>query len=327
MQRRSKSDQKKETMENRANKSTSIVSSWLRLLRAPNLLTIPGDPVAGYLLAGGVANSGSLLPLLFAAGASLSLYCFGLILNDMMDLKVDLCERPDRPLPSGEISVNTARGAAVAFALTGLNLALFAGASVLYAAVVLSVFIILYNGGLKNARFIGITFMGLCRGLSFLMGVFAAQRSPELLLSAQGTAALLGFVAITLTFIGISAVARREMEEQKSMGMERMIPFVVLLIALPGLVFVLSAGEKLMQPTAMVYIFLMVMTLMRAWFLGGILYRVQLVPITVGGHIRNHLMTQACLCSATGGWGLIPALALVVASQLFAVLSRRFYSS
>ncbi len=300
---------------------------WLRLLRVPNLLTVPGDPVAGYLLAAGAAGVVLSWNLLFAVGASLCLYCFGLILNDMVDLKVDLEERPDRPLPAGEISFNSARGAAVAFVLTGLNLSLFAGVSVLYAAMALSILIILYNAGFKNVRIIGVVTMGLCRGVSFLLGVFVALPSPERLLGTEGASALLGFVAITLTFIGISAVARHEMDEEKPMGMQRMLPFVTLLIALPGLVLVLSAQEKLVQPTATVYIFLMIMTLMRAWFLGGILYRVQPVSVTVGGHIRNHLMAQACFCSAAGGWGLMFALALVVTSQAFAVLSRRFYSS
>ena len=71
----------------------------------------------------------------------------------------------------------------------------------------------------------------------------------------------------------------------------------------------------------------MVMTLMRAWFLGGVLYRLQPVPVTVGGHIRNHLMVQASLCAGSGAWGLIPALTLVLLFQLFGMLSRRFYSS
>lgn len=306
---------------------SSVLSPWLRLLRVPNLLTVPGDPVAGFLLAAGVAGGGFSWAMICAVGASLCLYCFGLILNDMVDLKVDLCERPDRPLPSGEITFNSARGVAVAFALSGLNLALFAGVHVLYVAMALSALIILYNAGFKNVRILGVITMGLCRGFSFLLGVFAVLPSLESVLSVEGAPVLLGFCAITLTFIGISAVARREMDEKKPMGLQRMLPFITLLIALPGLVLVLSAQKKLVQPTATVYIFLMIMTLMRSWFLGGILYRVQPVPVTVGGHIRNHLMAQACFCSAAGGWGLMPALLLVVASQVFAVLSKRFYSS
>ncbi|MFO7937982.1 MAG: UbiA family prenyltransferase [Kiritimatiellia bacterium] len=300
---------------------------WLRLLRVPNLLTVPGDPVAGYLLVAAVTDVGFSWSLVCAAGASVCLYCFGLVLNDMVDLKVDLCERPERPLPSGEISFNSARGVAVAFALSGLNLALFAGGAVFYAATALSAFILLYNAGLKNVRFFGTVVMGLCRGGSFMLGVFAALSSPHRIIGMEGLPALTGFAAITLTFIGITAIARHEMDAEKSMGFQRMFPFAALLITLPGLAVVLSMLDCLMQPAATVYVFLMVMTLMRAWFLGGVLYRTQAVPLTVGGHIRNHLMLQACLCSAAGTAGFLPALILVAASQAFALLSKQFYSS
>lgn len=307
--------------------SKRTIVPWLRLLRLPNLLTVPGDPVAGYLLAAGCGGGGSLRTLLPAAGASLALYGFGLILNDMVDLKIDLQERPERPLPSGEISFSRARGAAVALAITGLNLALFAGVHVLCAAAVLSALIIAYNAGLKKIPVLGVITMGVCRGFSFLLGALAAVAGPGNLLGAAGAPVMLGFAAVTLSFVGISVIARREMDAEKPAGVQRMLPFVSLLITLPGLVIALSILEMIVQPAATVFVFLMIMTLMRAWLLGGILYRLQPVPVTVGGHIRNHLMVQACLCSATGGWGLLPALGLVLASQLFAMLSRRFYSS
>ncbi len=305
------------------------IESWLRLLRVPNLLTVPGDPIAGYLLA--VLCFGiepSLLKLLPAAGAALCLYCFGLLLNDMVDLKIDLEERPERPLPAGHVSFNSARNAAVAFGVTGLNCALFAGVPVLYAAALLSTLIIFYNAGFKRLPVVGVVTMGLCRGLSFLLGCFAALAQPDKILSSAGIPLLLGFIAITLTFIGISAVARNEMDEEKSLGFQRWLPFTALLITLPGMVFALSALKLLNQSSAMVYIFLMVMTLMRSWLLGGLMYKAQPVPATIGAHIRNHLMVQACLCAvAGGGTGLVAAAILVLGSQVFASLSRRFYSS
>ena len=64
-----------------------------------------------------------------------------------------------------------------------------------------------------------------------------------------------------------------------------------------------------------------------AWLLGGVLYRVLPVTETVGGHIRNLLMVQACLCVAAGAQGLLPACLLVLLSFVFPRLSKRFYSS
>ena len=144
---------------------------WFRLVRLPNLLTVPGDTAAGFLLAS--AALGALPPLgtaFAAAGATLCLYVFGLILNDIVDVADDARERPERPLPSGAISVPQARMAAIAMALSGLNLALTAGRLALYAAAVLAALIILYNGGAKRIPVVGVLTMGLCRGTSLVLG-------------------------------------------------------------------------------------------------------------------------------------------------------------
>lgn len=304
------------------------VEAWLRLLRIPNLLTVPGDPIAGYLLALVCCGAEfSLLALTATVGAALCLYSFGLLLNDLVDLKVDLQERPERPLPSGQITVSAARGAAVGLAFTGLNLALFAGVRVLCAAAALAALIVLYNAGLKRLPIVGAMIMGLCRGGSFLLGAIAAFAMPADLFSIASAPVLLGFAAVALSFFCVSVVARDEMEQEKSTGFQRWLPFTALLLTLPGMVVALSALERFNQMAAMAYIFLMVMTLMRSWLLGGLMYRSQSVPLTVGGHIRNHLMTQAALCAASGGAGLAVAGVLVLASQVFSILSRRFYSS
>ena len=67
------------------------VRTWLQLVRAPNLLTVPGDPLAGFLLATfGVLRAQAA----FAVGASLCLYAAGLLWNDLFDLEEDRRERP-----------------------------------------------------------------------------------------------------------------------------------------------------------------------------------------------------------------------------------------
>ena len=79
-------------------RSPSLLRVWLQLLRAPNLFTVAGDPLAGYLLAwGGTLQFRTLLPIL----ASLCFYMAGLLHNDLADLAEDRKERPNRPLPSG----------------------------------------------------------------------------------------------------------------------------------------------------------------------------------------------------------------------------------
>lgn len=300
---------------------------WFRLCRLPNLLTVPGDPVAGFLLAAAGAPPRPPFVLFAAAGASLCLYLFGLILNDLLDLETDLRERPERPLPAGEISVPQARMAAIAMGLSGLNLALVAGRPALVVAAALAGLIVLYNAVLKERRWAGVTAIGLCRGASLLLGAVAAR--PDLLTRPDVAAAPVFAAAggLTLYVAALSAVARGEMAAEKPQGITRWLPFAALLLLLPALLALVSAQGGLTGLAPTVYVFLMVMALMRAWLLGGLCYRLQPVPVTVGGHIRNLLLVQACLCVVTGVGGVLPAVLFVLLSFVFVRLTTRFYSS
>jgi 4-hydroxybenzoate polyprenyltransferase len=300
---------------------------WLRLLRLPNLLTVPGDAVAGFLLT--VTHNGNWQPfrLLFAMAAAILLYSFGLLLNDIMDMNVDLQERPERPLPSGAVSLNSALGVAVACALTGLNLALFAGLNTLLIAATLALMIILYNGVLKKWLLPGIIAMGLCRGMSFALGVSAALPRKGFNDGWLNPSVILGFVVVFLSITALSAVARDEMRQQKRKTSLPLLPFTALMLTLPPLLIIQWNHGLLKQPMLSAALFLLIMALMHAWLLGTTLYRLQPVPITVGGHLRNHLLVQACLCALCNRPGLGVALILVLSVPLCSVLQRRLYSS
>jgi len=301
---------------------------WFRLVRLPNLLTVPGDALAGFLLAAATLSQQPKNILIFATtGAALCLYLFGLILNDIMDIEIDRRERPDRPLPAGLISVHQARMAAIAMALSGLNLALVAGRPALCLSAALAGLIVLYNALFKRIPILGVLTMGLCRGLSLLLGSVAAY--PDLFTKSTSSSVPI-FVAacgLTLYVAGFSEVAKNEMDESKPLTRTRWIPFFSLLFYLPAVLITASTIRKFDSFTSAAYVFLMVMTLLRAWLLGGMLYRLQPIPVTVGGHIRNLLMVQACLCVTAGRAGLFPAAILVVISFVFKRLAARFYSS
>ena len=86
----------------------SRVQTWLQLFRAPNLFTVPGDPLIGYL----VSNSGFVdHTILLTAAASICFYAAGLLMNDIVDLQEDLADRPTRPLPAGSAAVSSVRNA------------------------------------------------------------------------------------------------------------------------------------------------------------------------------------------------------------------------
>jgi 4-hydroxybenzoate polyprenyltransferase len=190
---------------------TGSLFAWLELLRAPNLLTVPGDVLAGWLLvAGGVWHP----TLLAAVAASLCLYALGLLSNDILDFKTDAKERPARPLPSRRISPPTAVSVALLLMIGALGCAWLAGRAAFDVGVLLFLVIALYNSMLKPAPVVGPLTMGLCRGLNLLLGaaasasVFAGQQLPPSGLRWALTAAL-----VLLTYVAlVTALARREVE-------------------------------------------------------------------------------------------------------------------
>jgi len=172
--------------------------AWLRLLRLPNLLTVPGDILAGFLLAPSAAT-GDWAELLLAIPAGLLLYAAGLCLNDLFDYAEDLRDRPDRPLPSGQIS----REETAAFSLIFLWVAAFMAAffDALPVAIPLILCIILYNVGIKRHWLFGPLLMGTCRAGNLLLG--AAAASEEFLLTPAPIAAacVLGFYIASVSFL------------------------------------------------------------------------------------------------------------------------------
>ena len=164
-------------------------TAWLELLRLPNLLTVPGDILAGFLLVPrALATVGDWAQLLLAIPAGLMLYGAGLILNDLFDYAEDLRIRPQRPLPSGRIYRESA--AAVALVLLWIAAFLAAFFDALPIAIPLILCIILYDTGLKRIPYLGPVLMGACRAGNLLLGAAAAHEglatSPAPLAAAAG---------------------------------------------------------------------------------------------------------------------------------------------
>jgi 4-hydroxybenzoate polyprenyltransferase len=179
------------------------MKAWLQLFRVPNLFTVPGDPLAGFLIAtGGRLDSRALCAVL----ASLAIYAAGLAMNDLADFAEDKSERPKRPLPSGAIPRGAAWFATVNLTLFGLVLCFLAGPQTLLMGIATVLGVVLYNFLTKKIPVIGALNMGVCRGLSLLLGAAAGLGpDPQLLESAALLAPLQSPVAATLlTFAPMS---------------------------------------------------------------------------------------------------------------------------
>ncbi len=159
----------------------------LRLGRVSNLPTVWTNAVAAAVLAGVVAPSARLGAVLL----SLSLfYVGGMYLNDAFDADIDASERPERPIPSGQVSASLVFAAGYSMlAAATLTLALASSPSTrtatAAAAVALVVAIVCYNARHK-ANALAPVVMASCRVLVYLAAASALGASlVEMLASAQ----------------------------------------------------------------------------------------------------------------------------------------------
>ncbi|WP_049569819.1 SCO3242 family prenyltransferase [Nocardiopsis sp. SBT366] len=94
-----------------------------RLVRLPAALTVLGDSLTGAAAAGRLDRPGTwALP-----AASVCLYWAGMALNDYADRDLDAVERPERPLPSGEVTPGEALSVATGLTAAGVGIAALAG--------------------------------------------------------------------------------------------------------------------------------------------------------------------------------------------------------
>jgi 4-hydroxybenzoate polyprenyltransferase len=179
----------------------------LKLGRISNLPTVWSNVLVGALLAGGSLGD-VRLPLLIVA---LSLfYVGGMFLNDAFDRDFDARVRPDRPIPSGQVSAAQVFGFGFGMLVLGLVLLTqigygFAGGTGWRPAAggcALAAAIILYDRWHKNNPLSPLV-MGLCRVLVYVTAAFAVSAMPP---AAVNVAA----VMLLCHLIGLTYAAKQE---------------------------------------------------------------------------------------------------------------------
>ncbi|MEI6083088.1 MAG: UbiA family prenyltransferase [Verrucomicrobiota bacterium] len=176
---------------------SATLRTYAQLLRLPNLFTAIADPLAGWLLVGGGEPAWHVL-LLVAASAGL--YTGGIVLNDCFDYRLDCRERPERPLPRGDISLRTAWILGTILMLTGLACAAIVSMVALGIATFIAGMTFFYNAWAKRFALLGPLALGTCRFANFLLGM---RCCPPRLWYAP---AILGVYVAVLTFIARSEV-------------------------------------------------------------------------------------------------------------------------
>lgn len=321
-----KPDQLDEHVLNGKRAAGSKAKSRLALFRPPNLFTVPGDPLVGALLAAQALNAPPAWNALVAViGASLAFYASGLLANDFMDRAVDAVERPKRPIPAGAVNPVSVKWAALLLSLAGLLLTLPAGRPALGVGLLLTLAIWYYNAIGKKQPWLAPVSMGICRGLSLLLGA-SLMGVPGLMAPAVLLAAF--FLTLYIALITITARHEAAPGRHPVPGWIRWSIPAVLSLWLACFLLPVPPDERFDWKRLSLLLGAMAI-------LWAIVWTVQLAPTaaprvvqaSIAGLIRGLILTQAALCAAQAGIGEGFALLLLFLFPASGWIGKWFYGS
>jgi 4-hydroxybenzoate polyprenyltransferase len=158
-------------MPTRRRRTLLIDVAWL--IRVPNCLAVAAATALGAYLAGGARSLGTGLVVRASMVAAL-IHAAGNVFNDLMDMRIDLVNRPSRPLPSGRMSVASATALAATTAAAGLGLALSMGPALAGLAAALAVLAFGYSYRLKDSVLLGNATVAFLASSTIAYGSLAA---------------------------------------------------------------------------------------------------------------------------------------------------------
>jgi len=179
----------------------------LKLGRVSNLPTVWTNVLVGVVVVGGAIGDPRVPWLVLALSLC---YVAGMFLNDAFDRGFDARHRPERPIPSGEVTAATVFGAGFAMLAAGIAVLAWVGYGFpeatgwrpVAAGLVLAAAIVFYDWYHEQNRLSPVV-MGLCRMLVYLTAGYAiAVDLPDRLLQAG----LLLFCYL----IGLTYIAKQE---------------------------------------------------------------------------------------------------------------------
>ena len=188
------------------------IRNYAELMRVANVFTAVSNVWMGMILTTGH------LPGWTAGAISLSsalLYLAGMVLNDVFDHELDARERPERPIPSGRVSLTAARTLGWGLLASGIAFAALASYWTpdksqypLFAAVVLAGCIVFYNAWAKKTLMLSGPIMGMCRAANVMLGCSVAPMAawPISPIPAWG---------IGIYIMGVTQFARSEAGQSK----------------------------------------------------------------------------------------------------------------
>ena len=258
---------------------------WLILSRGSNLPTVWSSTMAGWLLGTYWISKASTFPLGLTEGGSTevalwplpwlllavsAIYVGGMILNDVFDAAWDAQHRPTRPIPSGQVSADTAyvvgfslllAGAVGAVAIRILHARSFplgsdernnnyAGEAVLVAGLLVAA-VLVYNRWHKGVVWAPVV-MGLCRALLPILGLVVAGVSLDSLGWPGRLFVLLCSFTLWLLTFTLTWVARHEATDSNPPAWTSWVIYLVPYPAMLAL-YGLRISSLLILPICLIY--------------------------------------------------------------------------
>ena len=214
------------------------IRPYLVLLRAGTLFSPGADIIAGACIVAGI--HGDFTGSIWSASvgrmivASILLYAAGMILNDHADRNIDAKQRPERPIPSGEIRAGTA----LILGLAGLGGALATSPVPMFHGI-MAALVLGYNYVIKTNALAGALTMGSLRAMNLSVPFVAAQQNAEESITttlremAQPAIGYFLYI-IAVTFLGILEDSRK-VQRRAVLGLISIPPIacVLVILALP----------------------------------------------------------------------------------------------
>ena len=227
------------------------IRGYLQLMRPANIITAWADILLGYgasTVTAGINNL-DLVTLGALILATTGLYGGGVVFNDVCDAELDAIERPERPIPSGRVSLGGAITLGTALLLFGIIAAATVSNLSAILASIVALTALVYDKYGKHHTLLGPLNMGACRGGNLLLGVSAVPAAvsdrwylaliPIIYIAAitaisqgevRGGKKTTGIIAIALIAIVISSILGLGLLREYSLLIT--LPFLALFTAL-----------------------------------------------------------------------------------------------
>jgi geranylgeranylglycerol-phosphate geranylgeranyltransferase len=142
------------------------LAGLLRITRPINAIVAGLASIIAYLIA-----TGGIIPAVLYLFVIVALItAAGNVINDYFDAAIDTINRPDRPIPSGTVSMRAARYFAVALFLGGILVSILTNFLCLTIAVFNCLLLIAYAARLKSTPFFGNAAVAYLAASMFLFG-------------------------------------------------------------------------------------------------------------------------------------------------------------